>query len=128
MFDYNRVGTLEERDMAKLSKDTKMEEAIVWISDHWGTLLTAIGAGGGGGLIGKKLIDKNQDKQIKELDAKVGDVKKRISNVETDLKLNNQADVQFRVEFKEHKTEMGNRMDKIDKGIEKITFHLLDKK
>ena len=98
-----------------------VEKIINLINDHWATVLTAIGAGGGGGFLGKRFIDRKQDKELKQID-------ERVSNVEMDLKLNSQADNQFRVEFKEHKTEMGTRMDKIDKGIEKITFHLLDKK
>ena len=93
----------------------------MWINDHWGSVLTALGAGGGGGFLGKKLIDKKQDKELAKLD-------KRVSDVEQELKINTMEDKQFRSEFKEHKEDMKTFMTEIRGDVKEITRHLLSKK
>lgn len=85
-----------------------------YIAANWQELLTFIGVGGGSGLLGKIVVDKQQNKKIKSLE-------KRVGTVETDLKLNTAIDEQFRDTIKGDLTDI--------KGQNKMILkHLLDNK
>jgi hypothetical protein len=72
-----------------------MEE---WITEHWATLLAALGLGGGGSVVGHKMVDKIQNKKIEKLEAKVNEM-------DSSFKVNDGVDKQFR---KEVDTRLGN--------------------
>lgn len=85
-----------------------------YITANWQELLTFVGVGGGSGLLGKIVVDKQQNKKIKSLE-------KRVGTVESDLKLNTVLDEQFRETIKGDLTDI--------KGQNKMILkHLLDNK
>ena len=85
-----------------------------WILDNWDQLLGAVGVGAGSGFLGKKFIDAKQDSKIKSLD-------KRVSAVESDLKINTTLDKDF-------KSTINNRFDTLEKQGSMILSHLLNNK
>jgi len=89
----------------------QMEE---WLTEHWATLLAALGLGGGGSVVGHKMVDKIQNKKIEKLEAKVNEI-------DSSFKVNDGVDKQFR---KEVDTRLGN----IETSLSTLTNHLLSKK
>ncbi len=47
----------------KSLQSKNMEE---WLTEHWATLLAALGLGGGGSVVGHKMVDKIQNKKIEK--------------------------------------------------------------
>ena len=88
-----------------------MEE---WLTEHWATLLAALGLSGGGSVVGNKMIDKIQSKKIERLEHK-------INEMDSSFKVNDGVDKQFR---KEVDTRLGN----IETSLSTLTNHLLSKK
>ncbi len=88
-----------------------MEE---WITEHWATLLAALGLGGGGSVVGHKMVDKIQNKKIEKLEIKV-------SEIDSSIKLNDGIDKQFR-------SSVETRLSSIEGSLSTLTKHLLNKK
>ena len=85
-----------------------------WLTEHWATLLAALGLGGGSSVVGHKMVDKIQNKKIDKLEAKVNEI-------DSSFKVNDGVDKQFR---KEVDTRLGN----IETSLSTLTNHLLSKK
>ncbi len=88
-----------------------MEE---WLTEHWATLLAALGLGGGGSVVGHKMVDKIQNKKIEKLEIKV-------SEIDSSIKLNDGVDKQFR-------SSVETRLSSIEGSLSTLTKHLLNKK
>ncbi len=88
-----------------------MEE---WLTEHWATLLAALGLGGGGSVVGHKMVDKIQNKKIEKLEIKV-------SEIDSSIKLNDGIDKQFR-------SSVETRLSSIEGSLSTLTKHLLNKK
>lgn len=85
-----------------------------WITEHWATLLAALGLGGGGSVVGHKMVDKIQNKKIEKLEIKV-------SEIDSNIKLNDGVDKQFRASVE-------TRLSSIETSLSTLTNHLLNKK
>jgi hypothetical protein len=82
-----------------------MSDIKTWIMQEWPTLTAALGIGSGSSVLAKKLIDKEQDKKIKEIEIDISQIKTRL---EISLALD-----------KERQKEIAEKMDKIDKRFDR---------
>ena len=77
-----------------------------WIEAHWIELLSALGIGGGSGILGKKLTDRKQNKDIEYLKSEVKDIRSELSiNSDRDLALKEHI-AEMKLDFKESLTEI----------------------
>lgn len=105
-----------------------MDAIIRWIEIHFQELLMFLGAGGGGGFLGKKLTDRQQDKKLKELADSVALNKSEIIMIKLELETNTKFDQQLRDEIKEGKAETHAILREIRESINAINQYLLNSK
>lgn len=104
-----------------------MKDIHDWLIKHWAELAAALGIGGGSGLAAKKLTDKKQDKKISELESKVNDMEKAITQLKNDIKTNTMFDKQFRDQMEREYNGIKEDMKEVKRGLEQILGHLLNK-
>lgn len=102
-----------------------MEELGKWLELHYIELLAALGIGGSSGIASKKLIDRNQDKNIKELTNKVNVMDNKISAFEADLNANNINDKNFRSNQDERHNDLKATLAEIKKSQETLMNHIV---
>lgn len=111
-----------------------MEDLLNWVSIHWAELLAAVGVGGGGGVIGKKLTYARQNSRITDVENKITDMEKQINGVsaeltaqnfvlveiKSELDANTKFDKQLRDDLKEHRTALNQRLTNIEELIRNL--------
>jgi len=95
-----------------------------WLTQHWAELMALLGVGAtgaGGSIVGHKLIDKQQNAILKKHDNRLDSLENKVTNIESEVKVNSTSDSQFR-------KEMGHRLGSIESLNNKILEHLLKSK
>jgi tetrahydromethanopterin S-methyltransferase subunit G len=95
-----------------------------WLTQHWAELMALLGVGAtgaGGSVLGHKLIDKQQNATLKQHDNRLDNLEKKVTNIESEVKINSTSDQQFR-------NEIGHRLGSIENLNNKILEHLLKSK
>jgi hypothetical protein len=112
-----------------------MKEAWDWITSHWESIAATVAAIFGGGVAGKKFVDKEQDSKIKNLvsgfevlSEKAIKMEERISKVELDIETNTKFDKQFRDQMKEERAEIKDMMKELSGSVKDIYNYLLNNK
>lgn len=105
-----------------------METIKLWFESHFTELLAIIGAGGGGGILGKKLKDKEQDKKLNELANQVIENKGDIVIIKMELETNTKFDHQLRDDIREGRAETNLVLKEIKDSIKSINEYLLNHK
>jgi len=105
-----------------------------WLMQNWEALIAAAGIGGGGGILGKKLTDKHQDRKIeanrKSLEMahqRIDGLQKQHLIMQSQIELNTALDKEFRVTFSEHRKQMQRDIESIKDSLTMLTQHLLNK-
>lgn len=103
-----------------------------WLSENYPSVLATLGIGGGSGLLGKKLVDREQNKKISELQKAMESNKSRIEatekaliNIQNEIHTNTEFDKQLREEFKEHRSELNRRLTALETGQGKILDYII---
>ncbi len=96
-----------------------------WFISHWQEILAYIGIGGGSGIIGKKLTDKQQDKKLKDHEDRIMKLETECITIKNDIQNNTVFDKQLRGEFKEYRDLMDKRLSRIEDKQDKIYDHLI---
>lgn len=104
-----------------------MDNITEWLVEHWPELAAALGVGGGGGLIGKKLTDSTQDKKIKEMETILNLHDKKISKMALDIDINSRFDEQFREQVDKDRTQILETLKEIKASQSQMIDHLLSK-
>ena len=110
-----------------------------WILKHWIELAALLGIGGGSGLAGSKLMGKNQDrliadidekqnKKIAEVEGKIADIDKALMEVKNDIATNTLFDKQFREQMEKDRQALQASMNDIKGNVDRILNHLLNAK
>ncbi len=99
-----------------------------WFMHHWQDVLTYIGIGGGSGIIGKKMIDREQSKKLKDHEQRITLLESKTKEIEKDIETNTIFDKQLRSEFKDHRELMDKRLQRIEDTQIKIYEHLINRK
>lgn len=107
---------------------SEMIEVLNWVSKHWAELTTALGVGGGGGFVAKKITDRKQDKKISYLEDKLNSMDKQLIQLENDVKTNTMFDKQFRDQMEREYNVIKEGMKGVKDDLKQILGHLLDKK
>lgn len=95
----------------------KVEAAWNWLSSHIPEILGVAGVGGGSGLLGKKLIDKEQSKKITELEGKVEVHDKLIMELQAEIKSNTLLDEAFRTQISDQNKQINSKIDELGRSI-----------
>ena len=104
-----------------------MKDIFEWFVKHWPELFGSLTLGGGGAFGVKKLTDKKQDAKIKQLENKVGDMEKEVTQLKNDISVNTMFDKQFREQVEREYTGIKEGMKEIKESLQLLTNHLLNK-
>lgn len=99
-----------------------------WFFHHWQDVLTYIGIGGGSGILGKKMIDREQSRKLKDHEERINLLESKTKSIEKDIETNTIFDKQLRSEFKDHRELMDKRLQRIEDTQVKIYEHLINRK
>lgn len=91
-----------------------------WLNDHVIELVTALGVGGGGGMLGKKAMEKTSNKDIQEVKKKVECISIKIVDLENRIDMNTEFDKQLR-------KDIDGRLLRIENQNNLILQNLLNK-
>ncbi len=98
-----------------------------WILEHYLEVIGALGFGGGGGILSKKILDKQQNKEIKNLKGRMEAVESKLAkndlvlnNIANSIETNTKFDQQFRDEISSNRVELNRRLDGLEKGQAKM--------
>lgn len=110
-----------------------MKELIEWIDSHWLTLATSLGIGSSSGILGKKFIDREQNKKLKELKEQVDMQETRIKTSEDNYKdlshkldTNTLLDKELRETLKTRDEQIHQQLAEVKEGHKMIYNHLLN--
>ena len=102
--------------------------------NNWETLIAALGIGGSGGILGKKLTDKAQDRKIEANRKAIEMAEQKLIALQTthlsmkaQLDLNDAMDREFKANFAEHRKTVHADMQDIKISLNMLMKHLLDK-
>lgn len=102
-----------------------IETSLIWIKENWAWFASA-GAGVGGTLGAKKIIDKNQDKAIASLKVQVYKNKEDINQLKSDMRINDTQDQNLRANFVSFQERYSEDMKELKDGQKDIHNHILD--
>ena len=111
-----------------------MENIIEWLVNHWPELAAALGIGGGGGLISKKLIDSKQDDKIESIktmlnshQSKINMLERKLIKIGIDVETNSKFDFQFREQVDKDRSQILDTLKEIKEAQSKMIDYLLNK-
>lgn len=102
-----------------------------WLAAHWADLLTWLGIGGGsvgGGILGQRVTDRDQNRKIKQLREEMDLAKVKISDLEKELAYNAKQDAQLREDLREHRESLNERLVRMESKQDKLIDYLFQLK
>jgi hypothetical protein len=99
-----------------------------WLTTNIEIIAATIATAFGGGYMGKKFKDKEQDERIKVIASKVNKMESRMITAENEIKINTLFDKQFREDSKEFRETVNTMFSEIKLKQEKIYDYLLNEK
>lgn len=94
---------------------------IDYLEFHIVEILTAFGVGGGGGLLGKKILEKKACDEIKEIKIRLDGLDRTALLLEKNIELNTEFDKQLR-------KDLDGKLARIEGQNERIITYLLNMK
>ncbi len=84
-----------------------------WLIANWEALAATLGVGGAGWIGGKKALDKRQDAAIEDIHKRLDEMDALIKTVQTELAMNQQADLSSREFINERLNQMHGIQEKM---------------
>lgn len=104
-----------------------------WIIEHYFEIIAAIGFGSGGGVFGKKFVEKQRNKEIKNLESRIGYIEQKLSskdvainNISNRIDTNTRFDKQFRDEISNSRIELDRRLKGLEEGQTKMFDYIVE--